>query len=124
MSWYGNNEKSLNLKFKSHNTYIPFKSCNYRVRYCESIVAAIVTLGVSHIINGIRADHRSFTGMYWSVKKDTVTFGSGAWVRTHDAWVLLDGHGMVCMLLTRHTIRVYQYWMYERGQEEMFLAWD
>jgi hypothetical protein len=39
-------------------------------------------------------------GMYGSVEKDTVTYGSGTWVRMHDAWVLYAGHGMVHMLLT------------------------
>jgi hypothetical protein len=30
---------------------------------------------------------------------------------------------MICMLLTGRRVYVYQYWMYERGQEGMFLAW-
>jgi hypothetical protein len=41
MTWFGNKEKS------PHNTYIAFQTCNYMVRYCVSIVAATVTLGVS-----------------------------------------------------------------------------
>ena len=35
---------------------------------------------------GIRADPRGFTGAYGSVEKDTVAYGSGTRVRTHDAW--------------------------------------
>jgi hypothetical protein len=31
---------------------------------------------------------------------------------------------MVCILLTRYIVHVYQYWMYGRGQEGTFLAWD
>jgi hypothetical protein len=50
-------------------------------------------------------------------------YGSGTQVRTHDAWVLWEGHGMVHMLLIGHTVRVCQYWTYGRGQEGMFLAW-
>jgi hypothetical protein len=46
------------------------------------------------------------------------------WVRTHDAWVLWEGHGMSRMLLTGRTIHVCQYWTYERGQGGMFLAWE
>jgi hypothetical protein len=38
-----------------------------------------------------------------SVEKDTVTYGSEMWVRTHDAWVLWEGHGMIRMLLTGRT---------------------
>jgi hypothetical protein len=75
------------------------------------------------VTNGIRADSHSFTGAYGSVEKDTVAYGSGTWVRTHDAWVLWEGHGMVRMLLIGHTVRVCQYWTYGRGQEETFLAW-
>jgi hypothetical protein len=37
------------------------------------------------VINGIRADPRGFTSVYGSVEKDTVAYGSGTWVRTHDA---------------------------------------
>jgi hypothetical protein len=40
------------------------------------------------VTNGIRADTRSFTGVYKSVNKDTVAYGSGMWVCTHDVWVL------------------------------------
>jgi hypothetical protein len=36
------------------------------------------------VINGIRADPRGFMGAYESVEKDTMTYGSGTWVRTHD----------------------------------------
>jgi hypothetical protein len=73
--------------------------------------------------NGIRADHHSFTGAYGSVENDMVAYGSGTWVRTHNAWVLREGHGMVCMLLTGCTVRVCQYWTYKRGQEGTILAW-
>jgi hypothetical protein len=62
-------------------------------------------------------------GAYGSVEKDTVVYGSGMWVSTHDAWVLWEGHGMVCMLLTGRTVRVCEYWMYVRGQDGTFLAW-
>jgi hypothetical protein len=51
-----------------------------------------------------------------SVEKDTGAYGSGMWVRTHDAWVLREGHSMVHMLVTGHTVRIYQYWMYGCGQ--------
>jgi hypothetical protein len=61
------------------------------------------------VTNGIRADHRGFTDAYGSVEKDTVAYGSGTWVHTHNAWVLWEGHGMVCMLLTVRTVRVCQY---------------
>jgi hypothetical protein len=74
--------------------------------------------------NGIRADPRGFMSAYGSIEKDTVAYGSGTWVCTHDAWVLWEGHDMVCMLLTRHTICVCQYWMYGHGQEGTFLAWS
>jgi hypothetical protein len=46
-----------------------------------------------------------------------VAYGSGIWVRTHNTWVFWQGHDMVHMLLTGHTVRVCQYWTYERGQE-------
>jgi hypothetical protein len=59
------------------------------------------------VTNGIRANPRSFIGTYESIEKDTMTYGLGTWVRTHDAWILWDGHGMVCMLLTGHTLRIY-----------------
>jgi hypothetical protein len=62
-------------------------------------------------------------GVYRSVEKDTVAYGSGMWVRTYDAWVLREGHGMVCMLLTEHMVRIYQYWTYGRGQGGTFLVW-
>jgi hypothetical protein len=75
------------------------------------------------VTNGIRADPHGFTDAYESVEKDTVAYGSGMWVRTYDAWVLWEGHGMVHMLLTRYTVCVCQYWTYERGQEGTFLAW-
>jgi hypothetical protein len=38
--------------------------------------------------NGIRSDPRGFTGAYGSIKKDTVAYGSGTCIRTHDMWVL------------------------------------
>jgi hypothetical protein len=79
--------------------------------------------GVWGVTNGIRADPRGFTNAYGSVEKDMVAYGSRTWVRTHDAWVLWEGHGMVRMLLTRCTVRVCQYWTYGRGQDETFLAW-
>jgi hypothetical protein len=46
------------------------------------------TRGNWGVTNGIRADPRGFTGAYGSVKKDTMAYGPGTWVRTHDAWVL------------------------------------
>jgi hypothetical protein len=67
------------------------------------------------VTNGIRAHPRSFTGAYESVEKDTVTYRSGTWVHTHDAWVLWEGHGMVRMLLIERTVCVYQYWTLLRG---------
>jgi hypothetical protein len=42
-------------------------------------------------------------GTYESIEKDTVAYGSGTWVRMHDAWVLWERHGMVRMLLTGRT---------------------
>jgi hypothetical protein len=75
------------------------------------------------IINGIRADPRGFTDVYGSVEKDTVAYGSGTWIRTHDVWVLWKRHVMIRMLLTGRTVCVCQYWMYGCGQEGMFLAW-
>jgi hypothetical protein len=68
------------------------------------------------IINGIRADPHDFTGAYESIEKDTVAYGSGT-------WVLWEGHGMLCMLLTECMVCVCQYWMYGHGQEGTFLAW-
>jgi hypothetical protein len=41
-----------------------------------------------------------FTGAYGSVEKDMVAYGSGMWVRMHNAWVLWEGYSMVHMLLT------------------------
>jgi hypothetical protein len=75
------------------------------------------------VINGIRADPRGFTGAYGSVEKDTMTYRSGTWVRMRDVWVLWERHDMVYMLLTVHTVRVCQYWMYECDQEGTFLTW-
>jgi hypothetical protein len=49
------------------------------------------------VTNCIRADHRGFTGAYGVVEKDTVAYGLGMWVRTHDVWVLWEGHDMVRM---------------------------
>jgi hypothetical protein len=76
------------------------------------------------VINAIRDGPHGFTGAYESVEKDIVAYGLGTWVRTHDMWVLQEGHNMVHMLLTRCMIRVCQYWTYRCGQEGMFLAWD
>jgi hypothetical protein len=67
------------------------------------------TRGGWGVINDIRADPRGFTGAYGSVEKDTVAYWLGTWVRTHDAWVLWEGHGMVRMLLTGRTVRICQY---------------
>jgi hypothetical protein len=75
------------------------------------------------VTNGIRADPHDFTGAYRSVEKDMVVYGSGTWVRTHDAWILWEGHGMVRILLTGHTIHVCLYSTNERDQEGTFLAW-
>jgi hypothetical protein len=41
--------------------------------------------GAWGVTNGIRADPRGFMGAYGSVVKDTVAYGSGTWVHTHDA---------------------------------------
>jgi hypothetical protein len=72
------------------------------------------------VTNSIRADPRGFTGAYGSVEKDTVVYRSETWVRTHDTWVLWEGHGMICMLLIGCTVYICQYWTYGCGQE--FLA--
>jgi hypothetical protein len=63
--------------------------------------------------------------VYGSVEKDTIAYGYGlgTWVRTHDAWVFWEGHGMVRMLLTVCMVCVCQYWTYGRDQERTFLAW-
>jgi hypothetical protein len=45
-------------------------------------------------------------GVYKSVEKDMVAYGSGTWVHTHDGWVLWEGHNMVRMLLTKCTVHV------------------
>jgi hypothetical protein len=37
------------------------------------------------VTHGIRVDPCGFTGAYGSVEKDTVAYGSGSWVHTHDA---------------------------------------
>jgi hypothetical protein len=37
------------------------------------------------VTNSIIADPRDFMGAYGSVEKDTVPYGSGTWVHTHDA---------------------------------------
>jgi hypothetical protein len=47
-------------------------------------------------------------GAYGSVENDTVAYGSGTWIHTHDAWVLRERHVMVHMLLTGRTVLVYQ----------------
>jgi hypothetical protein len=75
------------------------------------------------VTNGIRVELHGFMGAYGSVEKDTVAYRSGMWVRTHDAWVLWEGHGMVRMLLTEHMVCVSHYYMYGHGQEGTFLAW-
>jgi hypothetical protein len=54
---------------------------------------------------------------------NTVAYGSGMWVRMYDVWVLWEGHGMIHILLTGRTVRIYQYWTYGHGQEGMFMAW-
>jgi hypothetical protein len=61
------------------------------------------------VTNGIRTDPHGFMGAYDSVEKDTIAYGSGMWVRTHDAWVLWEGHGMVRMLLTGCMVHICQY---------------
>jgi hypothetical protein len=43
-----------------------------------------------------------------------IAYRSGMWAYMHDMWVQWEGHGMLCMLLTRRMLRVCQYWMYER----------
>jgi hypothetical protein len=73
-------------------------------------------------VTTIRADPRNFTGAYGSVEKDMVAYGSGMGIRTHDVWVLWEGHDMVRMLLARCTVCVCQYLTYGRGQEGTFLA--
>jgi hypothetical protein len=45
-------------------------------------------------------------GAYMSVEKDTIVYGLETWVRMHDAWVLWEGYGMVCMLLTGRVVCV------------------
>jgi hypothetical protein len=75
------------------------------------------------VTNGNRADPHGFTGAYGSIEKDTVAYGSGTWVCTHDSLILWKGHGMVRMLLTEHMVHVCQYWMYGRSQEGTFLTW-
>jgi hypothetical protein len=67
------------------------------------------------ITNGIRADSHDFMGVYRSVKKNMIAYGSGTWVHMNDAWVLWEGHDMVFMLLTERTVCVYQHWTYKRG---------
>jgi hypothetical protein len=39
---------------------------------------------------------------------DMIAYGSRTWIRMHDAWVLWEEYGMVCMLLTRCVVRVFQ----------------
>jgi hypothetical protein len=46
--------------------------------------------------------------VYGCLTYDMVAYGSGTWVRMHNAWVLWEEHGMVRMLLTRWTIHVFQ----------------
>jgi hypothetical protein len=48
------------------------------------------------VTNGTRVDPRGFMDAY----------GSGTWVRTHDVWVLREGHDMVCMLLIGCRVRI------------------
>jgi hypothetical protein len=57
----------------------------------------------------ISADPHGFTGAYGLVEKDMVAYGSETWVRTYDAWVLREGHGMVRMLLLGCTVHICQY---------------
>jgi hypothetical protein len=45
-------------------------------------------------------------GVYGSVEKDMIAYGSGTWVRTHDAYVLWEAHDMVRMLLTGRAVCV------------------
>jgi hypothetical protein len=37
--------------------------------------------------------------------------------------VLREGHDMIPILLTGHTICIFQYWTEERGQDKTFLTW-
>jgi hypothetical protein len=67
--------------------------------------------GVAGVLQMVLEPH-VFTGVYIPVEKDMVVYRSGTWVRTHDAWVLCEGHGMVHMLLTGYMVRVCQYWTY------------
>jgi hypothetical protein len=72
----------------------------------------------------MKANPHGFMDTYVSVEKDTVAYGSGTWVCTHDALVLSEGHSMIRILLIRCMIRICQYWIYRCGQEGMFLASD
>jgi hypothetical protein len=91
----------------------PLVKSTLRNGLCGVIEVPFWKLGVT---SGIRADPHGFTGVYESVEKDIVAYGSGTWVRTRDTWVLWEGHGMVRTLLTGRTVRVCQYWTYGRGQ--------
>jgi hypothetical protein len=58
---------------------------------------------------GIKVDPHGFTGVYGSVEKDTLAYGSATWICMHVAWAHYEGHDMVYMLLIRRTIYVHQY---------------
>jgi hypothetical protein len=49
MIWFGNKEKSLDLKFEPYNTYISFRTCNYMLRYRGNTVSTTVTVGMSQV---------------------------------------------------------------------------
>jgi hypothetical protein len=58
--------------------------------YNPSGLSGITTarLGMAGMLQMVSVDPHSFTGVYVSVENDTVAYGAGTWVHTHDAWVL------------------------------------
>jgi hypothetical protein len=79
----GKNPRSTTATVTSFAAASPLLSC-----FSNSFCNTPATSGLTVVTNGIRADPRSFTGTYESVEKYTVAYGSGTWLRTHDAWVL------------------------------------
>jgi hypothetical protein len=53
--------------------------------------------GVVGVLQMVSEPTLTVSRAYRSVEKDTVAYGSGTWVRTHDAWVLWEGYNMVRM---------------------------
>jgi hypothetical protein len=65
-----------------------------------------VRLGVTGVLQMVSESTLAVSRVRTSQLRRTVTYGSVTWVRTHNAWVLWEGHDMIRMLLTGCMVRV------------------